>query len=310
MGLLVDGQWREQWYDTDAHGGRFVRPDSAFRDWVSADGATGFPAQSGRYHLYVSLACPWAHRTLIARHLKGLEAVIPVSIVHPHMGDRGWTFDPYPGATGDRVNGFAYLHQLYTAARPDYTGRVTVPALWDTERRTIVNNESSELLRMLNSAFDAYADSDLDLYPADLREEIDQVNELVYDRINNGVYKTGFATSQEAYEEAVGRLFDALDQMEERLGNQSYLVGNRFTEADVRLFTTLIRFDPVYVGHFKCNLRRLRDYPRLWDYTRRIYHRPGVRETVDFDHIKRHYYTSHPGINPTGIIPVGPELDF
>lgn len=308
MGLLVDGHWRDRWYDTESHGGRFVRPDSAFRDWVSADGSTGFRAEPDRYHLYVSLACPWAHRALIVRHLKGLESVIPVSVVHPHMGDRGWSFDPYPGATGDRANGFKYLHQLYTAARPDYTGRVTVPALWDTERRTIVNNESSELVRILNTAFDAYGDAELDLYPEDLQEEIDSVNALVYDRINNGVYKTGFATRQQPYEEAVTRLFGALDLMEERLANQSFLVGNRFTEADVRLFTTLIRFDPVYVGHFKCNLKRLADYPRLWDHTRRIYQRPGVRETVNFDHIKRHYYTSHPGINPTGIIPLGPEV--
>ena len=310
MGLLVEGKWQDQWYDTESHGGRFVRPDTSFHDWVEDDPAARFPAQPGRYHLYVSLACPWAHRALILRKLKGLEEVIGVSVVHPHMAANGWEFADYPGATGDSLYGAEFLHQIYTRAKPDYTGRVTVPVLWDRETETIVNNESSEVIRILNSAFDRWGRAELDFYPEGLRPGIDEINAYVYDRINNGVYKTGFATSQQAYEEAVTRLFDALDQMEERLENQSYLVGNRFTEADVRLFTTLIRFDPVYVGHFKCNLRRLKDYPRLWDYTRRIYHRSGVRETVDFDHIKRHYYTSHPGINPTGIIPVGPELDL
>ncbi len=310
MGLLIDGVWHDQWYDTKSTGGRFERPATKFHDWVEADSRARFPAEPGRYHLYVSLACPWAHRTLILRKLKGLEAAISVSVVHPHMGAQGWRFDEYPGATPDHIHGHDYLHQVYTAAKADYTGRVTVPMLWDRHTGTIVNNESAELMRMLNSAFDAWGDASLDFYPGPLRGEIDEVNAFVYERVNNGVYKAGFATSQQAYEDAVERLFEALDELEDRLGRQRYLVGERLTEADWRLFTTLLRFDPVYVGHFKCNQRRLVDYPNLWAYTRELYQVPGIADTVNLDHIKRHYYTSHPGINPTGIIPVGPELDL
>ncbi|HKJ95097.1 MAG TPA: glutathione S-transferase family protein, partial [Gammaproteobacteria bacterium] len=310
MGMLIDGVWRDRWYDTESTGGRFVRPDSAFRDRISADPEARFPAEAGRYHLYVSLACPWAHRTLIMRRLKGLEDVIGVSVVHPYMGENGWQFADYPGSTGDDLYGLDYLYQLYARAKPDYTGRVTVPTLWDRKTETIVNNESAEILRMLNSEFDAFAKPAPDFYPPDLRADIDAINALVYDRVNNGVYKTGFATSQDAYEEAVGRLFSALDHLEARLSEQRYLAGDRLTEADWRLFTTLVRFDPVYVGHFKCNLRRLVDYPHLWAYTRELYQMPGVSKTVSLDHIKRHYYTSHPTINPTRIIPMGPEIDF
>ena len=314
MGLLVEGTWQDRWYDTDSTGGRFVRPDSKFRHRVSPEADAEFPAQAGRYHLYVSLACPWAHRTLIARRLKGLEKVISVSVVHPHMGDQGWRFaspgDDYPGADRDELNGARYLHQIYTLAKPDYTGRVTVPVLWDTERRTIVNNESADILRILNTAFDAFGDADVDLYPAALRERIDEINARVYENVNNGVYRAGFATSQAAYEEAAQALFAALDDLERRLGDSRYLAGERLTEADWRLFTTLVRFDPVYVTHFKCNLRRLVDYPNLWGFTRELYQVPGVKQTVSFDHIKRHYFTSHPSVNPQGIIPIGPQLDF
>ncbi|WP_435104197.1 glutathione S-transferase family protein [Arhodomonas sp. AD133] len=310
MGLLIDGVWHDQWYDTKRTGGRFERPATKFHDWIEADPRARFPAEPGRYHLYASLACPWAHRALIFRKLKGLEDVISVSVVHPYMGSQGWQFGEYPGATPDHVNGHDYLHQVYTQARSDYTGRVTVPVLWDKHTGTIVNNESAELIRMLNSAFDAWGDASLDFYPEALRGEIDEINAFVYDRVNNGVYKAGFATSQQAYEDAVDRLFEALDELEDRLGRQRYLVGQRLTEADWRLFTTLLRFDPVYVGHFKCNRRRLVDYPNLWAYIRELYQVPGVADTVNLDHIKRHYYTSHPSINPTGIIPVGPELDL
>jgi len=311
MGLLVDGVWHDQWYETEKHGGRFVRPETTFRGWVGSGPDVRFPPEKGRYHLYVSLACPWAHRALIMRRLKGLEDVISVSVVHPHMGSQGWHFDAgYPGATDDPVNHADFLHQVYTRARPDYTGRVTVPALWDREAGTIVNNESADLVRILNSGFGDLAGSDRDFYPPDLREEIDSVNADVYDRVNNGVYKAGFATAQAAYEEAVSALFGALDALERRLSEQRYLAGERMTEADIRLFTTLVRFDAVYVSHFKCNIRRLVDYPQLWAFTRDIYQTPGVRETVSLDHIKRHYFTSHPKINPTGIIPVGPEIDF
>ncbi|WP_018716370.1 glutathione S-transferase family protein [Arhodomonas aquaeolei] len=310
MGLLIDGVWHDRWYDTDSTGGRFERPETVFRDWVSPDPAARFAAEPGRYHLYVSLACPWAHRVLITRRLKGLEDVLGVSVVHPYMGDQGWSFGDYPGATGDRLHGLDHLHQLYTRARPDYTGRVTVPTLWDTREGTIVNNESADLVRMLNTAFDRWGRDDVDLYPDGYREAIDAINPFVYDRVNNGVYKAGFATAQAAYEEAVTALFEALDELEARLSRQRYLAGDRLTEADVRLFTTLVRFDPVYVGHFKCNIRRLVDYPNLWAYTREIYQVPGVAPTVSLDHIKRHYYTSHPTINPTGVIPVGPEIDL
>jgi len=307
MGLLVDGQWRDAWYDTAKTGGRFVRGESAFREWLTADGSSGFKAEPGRYHLYVSLACPWAHRTLIFRRLKRLEEAISVSVVDPHMGADGWKFSDGPGCIPDTVNGFSHLHQAYTTAKPDYTGRVTVPVLWDKKTRTIVNNESSEIIRMFNRGF---GDGEADFYPEELRGEIEEINELVYENINNGVYKCGFATTQDAYGEAFDALFQALDQIEGRLARQRYLVGERLTEADWRLFTTLVRFDPVYYGHFKCNLRRLVDYENLWNYTRELYQAPGVAETVNMDHIKRHYYGSHETINPSGIVPRGPEIDF
>jgi putative glutathione S-transferase len=316
MGLLVEGVWRDQWYDTKSTGGRFVRQDSAFHNWITPDGSPGpageggFAAAPGRYHLYVSLACPWAHRTLIFRRLKGLEDAISVSVVHWHMGAHGWELREAPGATGDRLYGSRYLHEIYTRAKPDYTGRVTVPVLWDRERETIVNNESSEIIRMLNSAFDGIGAKEGDYYPAPLRPEIDRINTRVYDTVNNGVYKSGFATSQEAYEEAVTALFETLDELEARLAAQRYLAGERITEADWRLFTTLVRFDAVYVGHFKCNLKRLVDYPRLWAYARELYQHPGVAPTVNFFHIKHHYYESHRTVNPTGVVPLGPIVDW
>ncbi len=316
MGLLVDGVWRDQWYDTSKTGGRFERSKSQFRDFVTKDGAPaegrerGFRAEPGRYHLYVSLACPWAHRTLIFRKLKKLEDVISVSVVHHFMGENGWTFLREDGATGDDLYGFDFMHQIYTKADPDYSGRVTVPVLWDKKTETIVSNESAEIIRMLNEAFDEWGDASLDFYPEDLRAEIDATNDLVYDNINNGVYKAGFATTQVAYEEAFKALFDTLDQVEERLSRQRYLTGSQLTEADWRLFTTLVRFDPVYVGHFKCNLRRIDDYPNLSNYLRELYQAPGVAETVDMLHIKAHYYGSHKTINPTGVVPLGPELNL
>jgi putative glutathione S-transferase len=316
MGRLIDGIWHDQWYETKKHGGRFVRQDSVFRNWITADGGAGpsgeggFAAEPGRYHLYVSLACPWAHRTLIFRKLKGLESMIPVSVVHWHMGAHGWELKVADGATGDALYGFDYLHQLYTKAVPDYTGRVTVPVLWDSRRETIVSNESADIIRMLNSAFDGCGATPGNYYPEALRAEIDAVNAIIYDRVNNGVYKAGFATSQAAYEEAVSALFATLDELEVRLGRQRYLAGPRLTEADWRLFTTLVRFDAVYVGHFKCNLRRLADYPNLSAYARELFQHPGVADTVDFHHIKQHYYGSHATINPTGIVPLGPILDF
>jgi putative glutathione S-transferase len=310
MGVLIEGKWHDRWYDTRSTGGAFRREASAFRHRVSADGSTGFKAEPGRYHLYVSLACPWAHRTLIVRRLKRLEDVVGVSVVHPCMGEQGWSFDDYPGATGDLVNGRRYLHEVYTLARSDYTGRVTVPVLWDTRERTIVNNESSEIIRMLNREFDAWGDASVDLYPDAWRAEIDAVNDFVYEAVNNGVYKAGFATAQEAYEEAFDRLFAALDELDGRLARRRFLLGPSATEADWRLFTTLIRFDAVYHGHFKCNLRRIVDYPNLGEYVRDLYQVPGIAQTVDFDHIKRHYYASHSTINPTGIIPKGPRLDL
>jgi putative glutathione S-transferase len=309
MGLLVDGRWRDEWYDTSASGGRFVRKDAAFRGQVTADGSSGYRAEPGRYRLYVSLACPWAHRTLIFRARKHLEHVIPVAVVNPLMREHGWTFDPGPGVVPDPL-GARYLWELYTRARPDYTGRVTVPVLWDTHTDTIVNNESSEIIRMLDTAFDQWGDASLHHYPALLRPAIDAINARVYETVNNGVYRAGFATTQEAYEEAFTALFETLDSLEATLGQQPYLVGDTLTEADWRLFTTLIRFDAVYHGHFKCNLRRIVDYPNLWAWTRRLYHLPGVAETVDFDHIKGHYYRSHVTINPTGIVPKGPQLDL
>ena len=312
MGLLVDGVWHDQWYDTESTGGRFERPETVFRRWVGdADGQ--FPAVSGRYHLYVSLACPWAHRTLIVRQLKGLDRHISVSVVHPYMGSGGWHFDgQYPGATDDTLYGMDFLHKIYQKADPHYTGRVTVPVLWDREQETIVSNESADLVRMLNHAFNGLegVDDRLDLYPAAQAELIDTLNERIYHAVNNGVYKSGFATAQAPYEQAVGELFHALDELEARLGEHRYLTGQAITEADWRLFTTLVRFDAVYVGHFKCNLRRIDDYPHLSGYLRDLYQQPGIAQTVSIDHIKRHYYTSHPMINPTGVIPVGPALDF
>ena len=310
MGLLVDGEWQDRWYDTASTGGRFKRQQAAFRDWVRADGSSDFPPAAGRYHLYVSLAFPWAHRTLIFRRLKGLEGVIGLSVVDPLMLENGWTFSDRPGCIPDSVNGARHLHEVYTAARPDYTGRVTVPVLWDRERGTIVNNESSEIIRMFNREFDAFGDPSLDFYPEEHGEEIDAVNERVYENVNNGVYKCGFATTQEAYEEAFVRLFSTLDWLDARLRGRRYLVGDRITEADWRLFTTLLRFDPVYVGHFKCNLRRVADYPSLSGYLRDLYQVPGVAGTVNLDHIKQHYYRSHRTINPTGIVPAGPEMDL
>jgi putative glutathione S-transferase len=314
MGLLIDGVWQDQWYDTKSTGGRFIRKDSHFRNWVTADGSPGpsgeggFAAATGRYHLYVSLACPWAHRTLIFRKLKKLEPIISLSIVDPLMGDEGWVFSNFPGAIPDAVNGKQRLYEIYLLAEPRYSGRVTVPVLWDKERKTIVNNESSEIIRMFNSAFGKFTDAREDYYPQALRSEIDAINDRVYKHINNGVYRAGFATTQEAYEEAFRDLFTALDEVEARLAHQRYLAGDRLTEADWRLFTTLVRFDPVYVGHFKCNLRRIADYPNLSNYLRDLYQVPGIAETVNFEHIKRHYYMSHPQINPTRIVPLGPEI--
>jgi putative glutathione S-transferase len=316
MGLLVNGEWQDVWYDTKASDGRFIRSDPQFRHWITADGAAGpsggpgFKAEAGRYHLYVSLACPWAHRTLIMRRLKGLEEMIGVSVVHWLMLENGWTFAPGPGVVPDPLQGAAFMHQVYTAAQADYSGRVTVPVLWDKHTNTIVNNESSEILRMLGSAFDGIGAAPGDYYPLALRGDIDAINARVYDEVNNGVYKAGFATTQQAYEEAVLPLFAALDWLETLLGQRRYLAGEQITEADWRLFTTLIRFDAVYVGHFKCNLRRIVDYPNLWAYTRALYQVPGIAATVDFQHIKSHYYQSHAGINPSGVVPAGPWLDL
>ena len=316
MSLLVRGKLQPDWLNSEIQGQEFVRQESQFRSWVTSDGAPGpsgeggFAAQPGRYHLYVSHACPWAHRTLIYRTLKCLDAIIGVSVVHLLMGEAGGEFADYPGATADRVNGFRFLHQVYTLARPEYTGIVTVPVLWDTERRTIVNNESSEIIRMLNSAFDAYVDPGVDFYPEPLRAEIDAINSLVYEGVNDGVYRAGFARSQGAYEQAFDRIFQALDLLEDRLSARRYLVGDQITEADWRLFTTLVRFDSVYYAHFKCNARRLVDYPNLWAYTRDLYQVPGIPETVRMDHIKHHYYASHRELNPSGIVPKGPWLDF
>ena len=316
MGLLVEGKWQDQWYDTGATGGRFVRRESQFRNWVTPGGSAGpsgqggYKAEAGRYHLYVSLACPWAHRALIFRKLKGLEEMISLSVVHWLMREEGWTFAPGPGVVPDIINGSRVLHEVYTHANPTYSGRVTVPVLWDKATASIVNNESSEIIRMLGSAFDGIGATPGDYYPQALRDAIDAVNARVYDTVNNGVYKAGFATTQAAYEEAVGPLFDTLDWLDERLGRQRYLCGAIETEADWRLFTTLIRFDAVYVGHFKCNCRRIADYPNLSGYLRELYQRPGIAGTVDFSHIKGHYYQSHTTINPSGVVPVGPDLDL
>lgn len=315
MGQLIDGHWQDQWYDTSKDG-RFQRENAQRRNWVTADGQPGpsgeggFRAEAGRYHLYVSLACPWAHRTLIYRQLKGLAGLIEVSVVSWLMRENGWTFDRSLGSTGDALDGLQFLHQRYTRDDPHYTGRVTVPVLWDKQRKRIVSNESAEIIRMFNSAFDGLTGNDLDLYPTPLQGEIDALNERIYPAVNNGVYRAGFATSQEAYEEAFVTLFEELDCLEKRLGERRYLTGEYLSEADIRLFTTLIRFDAVYHGHFKCNLRRLADYPNLSGWLRELYQFPGVAGTVNFQHIKNHYYGSHRTINPTGIVPLGPQQDF
>lgn len=305
MGMLVDGRWHDVWYDTSATGGRFVRKESQFRHWIGDD--TGrFPAEVGRYHLYAGFACPWAHRTLIMRALKGLEKLVSVSMVHWLMADQGWTFEPGEGVIPDAVNHARYLHEVYSAADPRYTGRVTIPILWDRQTRQIVNNESADILRMFGTAFDQLGAASGDYYPEDLRPDIDLVNKRVYETLNNGVYRAGFATTQQAYEEAVFPLFESLDWLEARLDGHDWLVGDRLTEADIRLFTTLIRFDAIYHGHFKCNLRRIRDYPRLAALTRRLASDARITPTIDLAHAKRHYYQSHRSINPTGIVPAGP----
>ncbi len=317
MGQLIDGRWNTGWYDTKSTGGAFKRSATKFHNWITADGAPGpsgeggFEAESGRYHLYVSYACPWAHRTLIFRALKGLNDHISVSAVHPDMLDDGWEFrTDFPGATGDTLFGLPFLRDIYTKADPKISGRVTVPVLWDKTRDVIVSNESSEIIRMMNSAFDGLTGNTEDYWPQALRAEIEPVNERIYDTLNNGVYKSGFATTQEAYEAAVGPLFDTLDWLEQRLSRDRYLMGDRVTEADWRLFTTLIRFDKVYHGHFKCNRAKLIEYPNLWGYTRELYQMPGVAETVKFDHITRHYHYSHETVNPHRIVPIGPDLDL
>ncbi|WP_447786138.1 glutathione S-transferase family protein [Pseudomonas germanica] len=315
MGLLVDGHWQDKWYESSKDGA-FQREQAKRRNWVTANGEPGpsgeggFAAEAGRYHLYVSLACPWAHRTLILRKLKGLESLIDVSVVSWLMLENGWTFDTALGSTGDKLDGFDFMHQRYTADTADYTGRVTVPVLWDKKLKRIVSNESAEIIRMFNSAFDDLTGDDLDFYPAPLRGEIDALNERIYPAVNNGVYRAGFATSQQAYEEAFDEVFAELDHLEGVLSANRYLSGEYLTEADVRLFTTIIRFDAVYHGHFKCNLRRIADYPNLSNWLREMYQLPGIAETVDFQHIKNHYYGSHKTINPTGVVPKGPEQDF
>ena len=310
MGLLVDGKWQDKWYDTDSNDGKFKRESSSFRNTISTEAGAEFPPQSGRYHLYVSLACPWAHRALIFRKLKALESHISVSVVCPDMLDEGWTFEDFPGATGDTLYNKTFLREIYLMDTPDVTTRVTVPVLWDKQKECIVSNESSEIIRMFNSAFNDITDNHDDYYPESLRTEINTVNEMVYHDINNGVYKSGFATTQEAYEEAVYTLFKTLDTVEERLKQHRYLVGDTLTEADWRLFTTLIRFDPVYHGHFKCNIRQIADYPAIYAYMKSLYQHPGIAETVNFEHIKRHYYYSHTMINPTQVVPVGPDQDL
>ncbi|MGI9412618.1 MAG: glutathione S-transferase family protein [Hyphomicrobiales bacterium] len=309
MGVLFEGEWRRDGIPTDDKG-RFQRQETSFRNWVSADPEAEFPAEAERYHLYVSYACPWAHRTLIFRMLKGLEDMVSVSVVHHFMGDDGWTFAPGEGVVPDTVNGKRLLREVYLEADPGYTGRVTVPVLWDKTAGTIVSNESSEIIRMFNSAFDGVGARDGDYYPEALREEIDEVNERVFHTVNNGVYRAGFSGSQAAYDEAVNELFETLDWLDERLKDRRYLMGDRVTEADWRLLPTLLRFDPVYVTHFKCNRKRIIDYPHLWTYTRDLYQHPGIAGTVNMDHIKKHYFGSHTSINPTGIVPAGPDIDY
>ncbi len=316
MGLLINGKWRDQWYDTESTGGRFEREESKFRNWITADGRAGptgepgFEAEPGRYHLYVSYACPWSHRTLIFRSLKKLENHISLSVTHWHMGDHGWTFAEANATIADPVLDADYLYQIYKAADANYTGSASVPVLWDKQKNTIVSNESADIVRMFNSAFDAIGAADGDYYPMELREEIDALNKRIYETVNNGVYKAGFATTQQAYEEAVDPLFESLDWLDRRLARQRFLTGDKVTEADWRLFPTLVRFDPVYFGHFKCNKRRIVDYPNLWPYLCDLYQHRRIANTVRLDHIKPHYYVSHKTINPTGIVPVGPEVDF
>ena len=316
MGLLVEGKWSDQWYDTKKTGGKFVRTTTQFRNWITPDGASGptgsggFKAESDRYHLYISLACPWACRTLIMRSLKGLEEHVSLSIVNPLMLENGWTFEQAEGGIPDSELKSNYLYQVYTTAQKDYSGRVTVPVLWDKKNKTIVSNESAEIMRMFNSSFNDITGNYDDYYPEELRSEIDKMNDFIYPKINNGVYKARFATNQNVYESEVRYLFDALDQLESHLSDREWLVGDRLTEADIRLFTTLVRFDSVYYGHFKCNIKRLVDYPNLWIFTKRIYNLKSISDTVNFDHIKTHYYGSHKTINPTGVVPVGPELDW
>ena len=316
MGLLQNGEWVDQWYDTKKNDGRFVRKASQFRNWVTADGAAGpegiagFKAEAGRYHLYVSHACPWANRAMIFRAIKGLEDMISLSVVHWFMADKGWTFEDGEGVIADSINNSQLLHQVYTAADPTYSGRVTVPILWDKKTNTIVSNESAEIIRMFNSAFNDIGATHADYYPEPLRAEIDALNDRIYNTLNNGVYKAGFATTQSAYEEAVVPLFETLDFLEARLSEKRYLTGSTITEAVWRLFTTLVRFDPVYVGHFKCNIRRIADYPNLAGYVRDLYQQPGVAQTVHMGHIKQHYYSRHETINPSRIVPAGPIIDY
>lgn len=316
MGVLVEGEWKDQWYDTKSTGGRFVRWQSPYRHWITPDGSPGptgeggFAAEPGRYHLYVSYACPWAHRTLIMRELKGLQNMISLSVTHWLMAERGWTFDPGPGVVSDSVNGARALYEVYLADNPKASGRATTPLLWDKKQRRIVSNESADIVRMFNSAFDGVGAQPGDFYPEPLRADIDALNDHIYDTVNNGVYKAGFASTQEAYEEAARGVFATLDELEKRLDKNRYLFGDRIVETDWRLFTTLVRFDAVYHGHFKCNLRRLIDYPNLHAYARDLFQVPGIDATVHFDHIKNHYYQSHKMINPTGIVPIGPALDF
>lgn len=305
MGLLVDGTWRNDWYDTERTGGAFERPSTAFRRWITADGSSGFPAEPGRYHLFLALACPWCHRTLLFRLLKRLESVISASFVEPLMLENGWTF-----AAPDPLTGARYAYEIYRRADPRYTGRASVPILWDKKTATIVNNESADIIRMLNRAFDALTEERTDYYPPELAREIDAINARIYDTVNNGVYKAGFATRQEPHERAVRALFETLDWLEERLSGRRYLLGDRLTEADWRLFPTLVRFDAVYYGHFKCNLRHVYEYPALWDYTRALYQRPGVAATIDLENFKTHYYGSQRSVNPSGVIPLGPRIEF
>ncbi len=316
MGLLQNGKWVDRWYDTKSTGGHFERTAPQFRNWITESGTagptgiSGFSAEHGRYHLYVSLACPWAHRTLIFRVLKGLESMISVSVVHWYMVENGWTFDSADGVVADSVNNVQFLHQIYTAANSNYSGRVTVPVLWDKKNKTIVSNESSDIIRMFNSSFDGVGATSGNYYPKELHQEINSLNDRIYNTLNNGVYRCGFATTQKAYNEVLIPLFDTLDWLEDILSSKRYLTGDQITEADWRLFTTLVRFDPVYVGHFKCNIRRIIDYPNLSNYLLDLYQHPGIAETVNMEHIKNHYYASHETINPSRIVPNGPSIDL